>query len=162
MPPKSPANTILPAILDVALGTPAAILVVVKELLTNAVVAIAVEISPALCVTAIVPVGSVGVPVNTGDTKFDFKFNAVCCAVLTGLLTSLVLSTLPNPKFVLASFIFVAFVPPFAIATTPVIFEEVPVTLPMKFVAVIGPAEKPPSLERLTNVFPTFRVDALT
>ena len=120
------------------------------------------EISPALCVTAIVPVGSVGVPVNTGDTKFDFKFNAVCCAVLTGLLASLVLSTLPNPKFVLASFIFVAFVPPFAIATTPVIFEEVPVTLPMKLVAVIGPAEKPPSLERLTNVFPTFRVDALT
>ena len=160
VPPKSPANIILPAVLDVALGTPAAIFVLVNALFTNAVVAIAVEISPALCVTAIVPVGSVGVPVNTGDTKFDFKFNAVNCALLTGLLASLVLSTLPNPKFVLASFIFVAFVPPFAIAKSPVIFAAVPVTLPMKLVAVIAPAAKLPSLALLTIVLPTLIVDA--
>ena len=45
VPPKSPANKIFPATLDVALGTPAAIFVVVNTLFTNAVVAIAVDAS---------------------------------------------------------------------------------------------------------------------
>ena len=75
-------------------------------------------------------------------------------------MASLVLSTFPNPKFVLASVIFVAFVPPFAIAKSPVIFAAVPVTLPIKLVAVIGPAAKPPSLALLTIVLPTLIVDA--
>ena len=36
---------------------------------TKAVVARAVELFPADCVTAVVPVGNVGVPVNTGDSN---------------------------------------------------------------------------------------------
>jgi hypothetical protein len=35
--------------------------------------------------------------VKVGLAKFAFKFKAVCVAVETGLLASLVLSTLPNP-----------------------------------------------------------------
>ena len=128
-------------------------------MLTNAVVAIAVDASLALCVTAMVPVGKVGVPVNTGDNKLAFRFKAASCAVLTGLFTSLVLSTFPNPKLVLASVIFVAFVPPFIIGNRPVIFAAVPVTLPIKLVAVIAPAAKLPSLALLTNVLPTLSVD---
>ena len=36
-------------------------------------------------------------PVNVGDARFAFKSRAVCCAVETGLLASLVLSTFPRP-----------------------------------------------------------------
>ena len=42
-------------------------------------------------------VGAVGTPVKVGEAKFDFKSSAACCAVLTGLFASVVLSTLPNP-----------------------------------------------------------------
>ena len=42
---------------------------------TNAVVAIAVELFPADCVTAVVPVGKTGVPVNVGDAKLAFNAN---------------------------------------------------------------------------------------
>ena len=52
----------------------------------------------------------------------SFKFNAVCVAVDIGLLTSEVLLTFPNPKFILASRAVVALVPPLVIGTTPVIF----------------------------------------
>ena len=41
------------------------------------------------------------VPVKVGDAKFAFKSSAVCCAVLTGLLTSLVLSALARPTMAL-------------------------------------------------------------
>ena len=47
-----------------------------------------------------------------------FKSKAACVAVLIGLLRSLVLFTFPNPKLVLASVIFEAFVPPCAISIT--------------------------------------------
>jgi hypothetical protein len=43
--------------------------------------------------------GDVNVPVNVGFEIFDFKFNAVCCAVETGLFKSEVLLTFPNPTF---------------------------------------------------------------
>ena len=33
---------------------------------------------------AILPVGSVGVPVKVGEARSAFKLSAVCCAVLTG------------------------------------------------------------------------------
>ena len=58
---------------------------------TNSVVAIWVELFPA------VAVGAKGVPVKVGDAKGAFKFKAVCPAVETGLFASLVLSTLPKP-----------------------------------------------------------------
>ena len=38
-----------------------------------------------------------GVPVNAGDARFAFRFNAVCCAVDTGFAVSAVLSTLHRP-----------------------------------------------------------------
>ena len=68
-----------------------------------------------------------------GEIKFAFIFNADCCAVLTGLLISLVLSTSDNPKFDFALEAKVAPVPPLAMANTPVILVALPVTLPVKF-----------------------------
>ena len=50
---------------------------------------------------------------------FNFKCNASCVAMLMGLLASLVLSTLPKPKLVLASEAVVAPVPPLFISTLP-------------------------------------------
>ena len=47
-------------------------------------VAMAVELSPPACVTPIVPVGKVGVPVKVGEAIVDFKSNAVCVAVEIG------------------------------------------------------------------------------
>ena len=41
--------------------------------------------------------GTVTTPVNVGDARFAFKFNAVCVAVETGLLASEVLSQFPRP-----------------------------------------------------------------
>ena len=64
---------------------------------TYAVVAILVELS--------FDAGVVdnGVPVNVGEAKLAFKFNAVCCVVDTGLLASEVLSTFPKPTSPLTS-----------------------------------------------------------
>jgi hypothetical protein len=45
---------------------------------TNAVVASAVVLLPGDCVTPIVPVGRVGVPVKVGEAKFDFRSSAAC------------------------------------------------------------------------------------
>ena len=39
----------------------------------------------------------VGAPVKFGDTRFAFKFNAVCVAVLIGSDEAPVLSTIPKP-----------------------------------------------------------------
>lgn len=64
---------------------------------TNAVVASAVVLFHADCVTPVVPVGREGVPVKACDAIFAFRLSAVCCAVDTGLLASLVLSTFHNP-----------------------------------------------------------------
>ena len=53
---------------------------------------------PARCkAVAALIVGAATVPVNIGFARFAFKSKAVCVAVDTGLFTSLVLSTLPNP-----------------------------------------------------------------
>jgi len=51
-------------------------------------------------VFVIVVAGVVTVPVNVGEAKFAFKFNAVCWAVETGFAVSAVLSTLPRPTIV--------------------------------------------------------------
>ena len=63
--------------------------------------------------------------------EFNFKSNAVCVAVETGLFASLVLSTLPNPKFVLAPAAVVAPVPPLAMAI------EVPLQVPLVIVPTV-------------------------
>lgn len=71
-------------------------------------------LSPGVCVTAIVPVGKVGVPVKVGESIVAFKakelvtsdafalaLNAVVVAALMGLFASEVLSTLAKPTIVL-------------------------------------------------------------
>jgi len=50
-----------------------------------------------------------------------------------GFAISVVLSTLPNPKLALALVAFAAPVPPFKIATIPVTFVALPVSVPEKF-----------------------------
>ena len=109
---------------------------------TYSVVAIFEELSFNACVIPLVVLGIVTSPVNVGDTKFAFKFNAVCCAALTGLLASLVLSTLDNPKFDLALEARFAPVPPLVIATIPFTFVALPVTVPVRF-PVIFPVRFP-------------------
>ena len=48
---------------------------------------------PRLTIVAVIPET---VPVKVGPAKLAFKSNAVCCAVETGLLASLVFVTLPR------------------------------------------------------------------
>ena len=48
----------------------------------------------------VVKPGTVTVPVNVGDANGDFKSNAVCVAVETGLLASEVLLQFPSPTIV--------------------------------------------------------------
>ena len=64
---------------------------------TKAVLAICVVLVPAPAV------GAVGVPVRAGEARSALRLSAVCCAVLTGLPASVVLSTLANPTAVLSS-----------------------------------------------------------
>lgn len=64
-----------------------------SAVVTKAVVARAVVLFHADCVTPVVPVGREGVPVKACEAIFAFRFSAVCCAVDTGLFASLVLST---------------------------------------------------------------------
>ena len=68
--------------------------------------------------------------------EFNFKSNAVCVAVETGLFASLVLSTLSNPKFVLAAAVVVAPVPPLAMAI------EVPLQVPLVIVPTVVKLDK--------------------
>jgi hypothetical protein len=92
-------------------------------------------------------------PVKVGEFKFAFKSNAVCCAVLTGLLASLVLSMFPNPKFVLAFVLVDPPVPPFATATIPDTFVALPVTVPVKFPIILPvtlPVTLPIKFEEIT------------
>ena len=112
---------------------------------TYSVVAILVLLSPRVCVTATAPIGKTGSPVKVGEFKFAFKSNAACCAVLTGLFASLVLSIFPNPKFDLAMILVVAPVPPLTMATVPVTLVAFPVTVPVKF-PVIFPMTFPVTL----------------
>ncbi len=139
VPPKSPANKILPLLVVVASATE---FVMVPEasaiaFATYAVVASLVLLSFKACVTPVVPVGKTTSPVNVGEAKFAFKSSAACCAVLTGLFKSEVLSMLPSPKFVLAAVAEFAPVPPFVNATIPetlvALPVKVPVTLPVRF-----------------------------
>ena len=135
VPPKSPANKILPLLVVVASATE---FVIVPEasaiaFATYAVVANLVLLSFKACVTPVVPVGNTTSPVNVGEAKFAFKSSAFCCATLTGLLISEVLSTLPSPKFVFADVAELAPVPPLTNATTPFTFDALPVTVPVRF-----------------------------
>ena len=108
---------------------------------------------------------------KVGDAKLAFKSRAVCCAILTGLLTSDVLFIFPKPKFVLASIAVVPPVPPFATATIPDTFVALPVTVPVRFpvtspitlpvckpieFALIVPALKLPLPSLLTTAFAKF------
>ena len=70
VPPKSPANCILPVAELVASGVAPA---ETTALATKAVVANAVVFVPDVCVIPIVPAGKVGVPVKVGEAKFAFK-----------------------------------------------------------------------------------------
>ena len=55
-------------------------------------------IDPATCKAVVeLNAGTASVPVKVGLARFAFNFKAVCVAVETGLLTSLVLSALLNP-----------------------------------------------------------------
>src|SRR5690606_36825668 len=63
VPAKSPANLIFPLVATSASPTPAFTAVV-----TNAVVASFVLLSFVACVTAVAPVGKLGVPVNMGES----------------------------------------------------------------------------------------------
>ena len=94
------------------------------------------------CVTPVVPVGKTTSPVNVGDARFAFRSSVVCCAVLTGLFKSEVLSILPSPKFVLADVAELAPVPPFTIATIPETLVALPVSVP-KIFPVIFPVTLP-------------------
>ena len=102
-----------------------------SALATYAVVASLVLLSFKAWVTPVVPVGKTTSPVNVGDAKSAFRSSAVCCAVLTGLFTSDVLSILPSPKFVLAEVAEFAPVPPLANATIPETLLALPVKLPI-------------------------------
>ena len=139
VPPKSPASKILPLLVVVASATEFVMVPDASAMAfaTYAVVASLVLLSFKAWVTPVVPVGKTTSPVNVGDAKFAFKSSAACCAVLTGLLTSDVLSIFPSPKFVLAEVAEFAPVPPFANATIPetlvALPVKVPVTLPVRF-----------------------------
>ena len=58
--------------------------------------------TPFSCIVVVaLIVGAINVPVKVGLVKLAFKFSAVCVAVDTGLLASLVLSTLLKPTMLL-------------------------------------------------------------
>jgi len=71
--------------------------VLVLSAFTNAVVASCVVFVSAAAV------GAAGIPVNVGAAMFALRFKAVCVAVETGLLASVVLSTFPNPTCALVT-----------------------------------------------------------
>ena len=152
VPPKSPANKILPLFVVVASATELVIEpeASAKALAIYSVVASFVLLSLSACVTATAPVGKTGIPVKVGEFKFAFKSSAVCCAVLTGLLASLVLSINPIPKFVLALVLVDPPVPPFTTATIPETLVAFPVTVPVKLpviLPVILPVTSPVKFE---------------
>ena len=73
VPERSPANCNFPLVIASASATLASVMAAV----TKEVVASFVELSPVACLTPIVPVGSVGVPVKEGETKGAFKSKAL-------------------------------------------------------------------------------------
>ena len=139
VPPKSPASNIFPLLLVVASCTEFVMLpdASAKALATYSVVATLVELSFKACVIPLVEFGRLTSPENIGENKFAFKFNAVCCAELTGLFASLVLSKLDNPKFDLALEAEFAPVPPLVIATIPFTLVALPVTVPVKLPVIL-------------------------
>ena len=80
VPPKSPANKILPLFVVVASATELVIEpeASAKALAIYSVVASFVLLSLSACVTATAPVGKTGSPVKVGEFKFAFKSSAVC------------------------------------------------------------------------------------
>ena len=159
VPPKSPANKILPLVVVVASATE---LVMepdasAKALAMYSVVASFVLLSLSACVTPVAPIGKTGRPVKVGEFRFAFKSSEVCCAILTGLLASLVLSINPIPKFVLAFVLVDPPVPPFATATIPDTFVAFPVTVPVKL-PVILPVTFPVTLPiKLDEIVPALK-----
>ena len=153
MPPKSPANLIFPFAVVVASGiADNNKFGSLTALLTNSVVATAVLLSVDVIVDATTLFPKVTKPVNVGEANGAFKSNAACVEVDIGFAISVVLSTLPNPKFALAFVAFAAPVPPFAIATIPVTFVALPLTVPLKVPTKVEPVMTVP-LRFPKNVF---------
>ena len=76
VPPKSPANFSFPLVVEDASMIPAAV-----AACTKAVVAILALLSAPFWVTAMVPVGKLGVPVKTGEFLSAFASTAACKAI---------------------------------------------------------------------------------
>ena len=124
---------------------------------TKAVVATAILLSEEVIVPAVTLFPNTTLPVKVGDANGAFKSNAACVNVEIGLAKSDVFSTFANPKLVLALVAFTAPVPPFAIATIPVIFVAVPLNVPannveVTLLTVISPAAKSPLPSLATTV----------
>ena len=139
VPPKSPANKILPLLVVVASATE---FVIEPEASDNAfatysVVANLVELSFNASVMPLVVEGKTTLPVNMGDIKLAFRSNAVSCAVLTGLFASDVLSIFESPKLDFALSAEFAPVPPFVNATIPVMFVAFPVNVPVTLPVIL-------------------------
>ena len=96
-------------------------------------VATAVLLSVEVMVPAYTVFPKFTMPVNVGAANGAFKSNAACVAVEILFSKSVVFSTLSIPNAALALIGFVAPVPPFTIATTPVTFVALPVNVPEKF-----------------------------
>lgn len=165
MPPKSPANMILPFTVVVASSTELVTLVgSAKAFFTKAVVATAVLLSVVVIVPATAPVPNVTTPLKVGAAKFAFKFKAACVNVDTGLAISEVLFKFSNPKFVKAFNTFAAPVPPLVIGTIPLTFVAVPLNVPannvdVTLLTVISPAAKLPLSSLATIVLGIFEED---
>ena len=160
VPPKSPANLIFPFLVVVASNTDEVIVAgSANAAFTNSVVATAVLLSVIVIVPATTLVPKLTLPVNVGEAKLAFKFNAVCVNVDIGFASSEVLLTLLIPRLTLAFDKFEAPVPPLEIATIPFTLVALPVSVPEKFptnvFAVITPAAKSVLPSLLTIVFAT-------
>ena len=162
VPPKSPANIILPLDVVVASGIPFNIKIgSASAVLTNEVVATALLLSVAVIVPTIAFVPKSTTPVNVGDALSAFNANAAVVKVETGLSASAVFVTLFNPKLINACDNVFAPVPPLPIPTIPDTFVAVPLNVPtndvaVTFVAVISDAAKFPEPSRVTIVFGMF------
>ena len=165
VPPKSPANLILPFAVVVASGIAFCIVdASLTTFLTKAVVATAVLLSVEVIVPAVTLLPKVTEPVKVGDAIGAFKANAATVALEITLSKSAVFSTFDNPKLALALVALTAPVPPFTIATIPLTFVAVPLNVPannveVTLLAVISPAPKLPVPSLATTVLGTLLLE---
>ena len=159
VPPKSPANLILPLAVVVASGKAFCIVLASDNTFrTYCVVATAVLLSVKVIVPAVTLLPNTTEPVKVGEANGAFKSKAACVNVDIGFAKSVVLFTLFNSKLALAFSAFVAPVPPFPKATIPLTLVAVPLNVPannveVTLLAVISPAAKLPLPSLATTVF---------